>query len=226
MLPESVRESCPLAIRIVPTSYPFYDTGTLQLFAERLYNSRPLSSEWLSRVGPMNKQPQIDLDELALALRAPGARAPLVVWMIEHHDELAAMLTRTRVNWASFCVYVDRRGFRNARGQSLTPENVRHCWQRARVVVTREKKAASRRRLADGMTVHATADGDQIVLSSGAGSAKEPRFEPARLRSGYRAGATSASPATPSPKGKGASSPNLTPRDMRETVYGKESDER
>jgi len=134
----------------------------------------------------MNEKPRIDLDELAVALRAPGARAPLVVWMIEHHDELAAMLSRTRVNWASFCAYVDKQGFRNGRGQSLNPDNVRQCWKRARAVIAREKKAAARRRLAEGMVPRAGAESDRMFQSrdtrGGNGSGVEPasRARPAR----------------------------------------------
>lgn len=134
----------------------------------------------------MNDAPRIDLDELAVALRAPGARAPLVVWMIEHHDELAAMLSRTRVNWASFCTYVDKQGFRNGRGQSLSPDNVRQCWKRARAVIARERKAAGRRRLAEGLVTSPGAESDRLVqphdARSGNGSGVEPppRAMPAR----------------------------------------------
>ncbi|MGH7085807.1 MAG: hypothetical protein ACREFN_12540 [Acetobacteraceae bacterium] len=130
----------------------------------------------------MNKQPRIDLEELAVALRAPGARAPLVVWMIEHHDELTTMLARTRVNWASFCAYVDRQGFRNAKGQALTPDNVRHCWQRARTVVTKEKKTNARRRLAESMTARASADAEGMPASSGEPASAVHRFKPVRKR--------------------------------------------
>ncbi len=133
----------------------------------------------------MNEEPQIDLDELAVALRAPGAHAPLVVWMIEHHDELAAMLSRTRVNWAGFCAYVDKQGFRNGRGQSLSPDNVRQCWKRARAVIARERKAASRRRLAEGLVTRTGTESDRVFqprdTRSGNGSGVEPapRVRPA-----------------------------------------------
>ncbi len=134
----------------------------------------------------MNKDPRIDFDELAVALRAPGARAPLVVWMIEHHDELASMLARTRVNWASFCAYIDKQGFRNARGEPLIPDTVRQCWKRARAAISREKKAAARRRLSDGIVTRSSAEADRVPRSLGVGGTNGsgvelvPRARPAR----------------------------------------------
>ncbi|MGH7119632.1 MAG: hypothetical protein ACREFP_11700 [Acetobacteraceae bacterium] len=126
----------------------------------------------------MNKDPRIDFDELAVALRAPGARAPLVVWMIEHHDELASMLARTRVNWASFCAYIDKQGFRNARGEPLIPDTVRQCWKRARAAVSREKKAAARRRLSDGIVTRSSAEADRVPRSLGVGGTNGSGVEP------------------------------------------------
>lgn len=126
----------------------------------------------------MNKDPRIDLDELAVALRAPGARAPLVVWMIEHHDELATMLSRTRVNWAGFCAYVDRQGFRNARGEPLVPGNVRECWKRARAAIAKEKKTVARRRLSDGIAMRSSTETDRVLRSLDAGDTNGSGVEP------------------------------------------------
>lgn len=84
----------------------------------------------------MNSPPKIPpFDPLELTRRlnaAAGTRAPLVMWMIENYDELDRVLSLARVNWLAFAGYVTELGFLNARGKSLSPQNVRQCWGRAK----------------------------------------------------------------------------------------------
>lgn len=109
-------------------------------------------------------------DELA---EAPGTRAPLVVWMIEHHDQLATLFAMRRVNWARFCDYLGRHGMTNGRGGKLAPETVRHSWIRARAVVAKQRIAS-----------RATSSVPVVTTPSASGS--EPKFRPARMRNGGR----------------------------------------
>lgn len=84
--------------------------------------------------------PTIDLAELDAAMhQAPGARAPLIVWMMDHHDDLIALFARRRVNWTRFCSYIADHGFLNGKGEPLKPEAVRQCWKRARAVIARQR---------------------------------------------------------------------------------------
>ncbi|MGC9271820.1 hypothetical protein, partial [Acidiphilium sp.] len=84
--------------------------------------------------------PIIDLAELDAAMhQAPGARAPLIVWMMDHHDDLIALFARRRVNWTRFCSYLADHGFLNGKGQPLKPESARQCWKRARAVIAHQR---------------------------------------------------------------------------------------
>jgi len=84
--------------------------------------------------------PTIDLAELDAAMhQAPGARAPLIVWMMDNHDDLVALFARRRVNWTRFCGYIAEHGFLNGKGEPLKPEAVRQCWKRARAVIARQR---------------------------------------------------------------------------------------
>jgi hypothetical protein len=89
--------------------------------------------------------PQIDLADFAAAMaNAPGARAPLIVWMVDHHDEFAAMIVKQGVNWASVTEVFARQGFQTARGGTLIPETVRSYWKRARTIVAKQRRASRR----------------------------------------------------------------------------------
>lgn len=109
-------------------------------------------------------------DELA---DAPGTRSPLVVWMIEHHDELGTLFTTRGVNWSRLCEYLGRQGMTNGRGEKLTPNTVRHSWLRARAAVARQR-AANRPPLPAPVTAPALA------------SSPEPKFRPAKMRNDGR----------------------------------------
>ena len=116
----------------------------------------------------------IDISALNDALAdAPGTRAPLVVWMIEHHDELITLFAKRRVNWARFCDYLGRQGMTNGRGEKLAPETVRQSWVRARAVVAKQRGSA-----------RALSPAPAVTLAPA--SPPEPKFRPARMRNDGR----------------------------------------
>ena len=84
--------------------------------------------------------PEIDLDALAQAASTGGrTRAPLVIWMCEHHDEFAALLDRQGVNWNRIATFFSENGYAGAGGQPLTPRTVRSYWGRARKLIAQRR---------------------------------------------------------------------------------------
>lgn len=89
--------------------------------------------------------PDIKLADLETAMAyAPGTRAPLIVWMIDHHDEFAALIAKHRVNWAGVSQFFTQQGFQAANGHTLRPETVRSYWKRARLIVIKQRAATPR----------------------------------------------------------------------------------
>jgi hypothetical protein len=106
--------------------------------------------------------PIIDLAELDAAMhQAPGSRAPLIVWMMDNHDDLVALFARRRVNWTRFCGYIAEHGFLNGKGQPLKPEAVRQCWKRARAVVAHQRSPLTRTGTATGTAQRTDAGGSK-----------------------------------------------------------------
>lgn len=102
---------------------------------------------------------EIDLDALAKAAATGGhPRAPLVVWMCDHHDEFAAILSRNGVSWPSITAFFAKAGYAGAHGETLTPGTVRSCWSRARKIVARRRQAPSRPKEASARSMPETMD--------------------------------------------------------------------
>jgi hypothetical protein len=76
--------------------------------------------------------PEIDLNRLGTGT---GTRSPLLLWMIDHHDDMTAMIQRHRINWETATQRFTEAGFRSGRDRPLTPRGVRACWTRARKFV-------------------------------------------------------------------------------------------
>ncbi|MDD2861494.1 MAG: hypothetical protein PHI71_10570 [Acidiphilium sp.] len=132
----------------------------------------------------MNSPPKIPpFDPLELTRRlnsAAGTRAPLVMWMIENHDELDRVLSLARVNWLAFAGYVTELGFLNARGKPLSPQNVRQCWGRAK-----KTHAAKSARLPPSKSSTPSST-PRPVDPVPAPPPAEPKFKFAKMRNGGR----------------------------------------
>ncbi|MCF3948180.1 hypothetical protein L2A60_16010 [Acidiphilium iwatense] len=71
-----------------------------------------------------------------------ATRAPLLLWMIDHHDEMRALIQRHRINWAFVTERFTQAGFRAAGDRPLKPRTVRGYWERARKYVEKHPPAA------------------------------------------------------------------------------------
>lgn len=126
------------------------------------------------------KLPPLDPAELSRRITAAnGTRAPLVVWMIENHDELERIIAVAHVNWDAVTEYVTGLGASNSRGQPLTKRNVRNCWLRAKKAVN--KNRTGKRPLAISATTPAIPPTNQATQPE-----PEPKFKFASLRNGGR----------------------------------------
>lgn len=90
--------------------------------------------------------PGPDIEQLA-ELMAAGMRrrSPLMVWLIEHHDEFAALLYKYGADWDGLAGYFSKSGLRTRAGKPLGARTVKNCWFRAQrhVAKQREKRSAS-----------------------------------------------------------------------------------
>lgn len=82
----------------------------------------------------------IDLNDLIFQDGKPP-RSPLVIWMMDHHDDFAALIRRHSVNWPHVAERFNRAGFRATGNKPLNPETVRTYWKRARHYVARNRAA-------------------------------------------------------------------------------------
>ncbi|MCW8309492.1 hypothetical protein AruPA_20975 [Acidiphilium sp. PA] len=76
--------------------------------------------------------PELSVDALG---KGTGTRAPALLWMIDHHDELLALIRRHRINWTYVTERLTEAGFRDAADNPLKPRTVRSYWERARKYV-------------------------------------------------------------------------------------------
>lgn len=126
-----------------------------------------------------SKIPPFDPVELTRRLKsAAGTRAPLVMWMLGNYDELDRVLSVSRVNWLAFAGYVTDLGFVNAHGKSLSAQNVRQCWRRAK-----KAHAARPARLSPSKPLTPRAS-DPVPATPP--TEPEPKFQFASLRNGGR----------------------------------------
>lgn len=149
--------------------------------------------------------PEIDLDALAKAASTGGrTRAPLVIWMCEHHDEFAAMLERQGVNWTRITEFFADAGFAGADGQPLIPRTVRSCWARARkIIASRQAKAraqqtpapprqaaifkpATMRQAGQGVSAEERRAAGDPANQTGPAAPAKPKFEFVKMRNDGR----------------------------------------
>lgn len=134
----------------------------------------------------------IDLNALAKAASVGGrARAPIIVWMCDHHDEFAAILTRQGVNWTRIAAFFADAGYTGARGEILIPETVRSYWKRARKIVAAQRKRA-RNQPAPPAAI--TPDSPSTATAP-----TEPKFKLARARDEHLWGTQAPATVTPKP---------------------------
>lgn len=76
--------------------------------------------------------PELSVDGLG---KGTGTRAPALLWMIDHHDEMLALIRRHRINWTFVTERLTEAGFRDAADHPLKPRTVRSYWERARKYV-------------------------------------------------------------------------------------------
>lgn len=82
--------------------------------------------------------PELSVDGLG---KGTGTRAPALLWMIDHHDEMLALIRRHRINWAFVADRLTEAGFRDAADHPLKPRTVRSYWERARKYVANNPPA-------------------------------------------------------------------------------------
>jgi hypothetical protein len=63
--------------------------------------------------------------------------------MIDHHDEMLALIRRHRINWAFVTERLTEAGFRDAADRPLKPRTVRSYWERARKYVANNPPASA-----------------------------------------------------------------------------------
>lgn len=76
----------------------------------------------------------------------PNARAkrPLIIWMMEHHNEMVALIRHHRISWQFATERFTAAGFTAASHRPLKPETVRSYWKRAQKYVAHERAIAAK----------------------------------------------------------------------------------
>lgn len=141
-----------------------------------------------------------DLARLEAILAAsPRARSPLFRWLTDHFDEVARLVRRYGRNWTAMAQGLNELGVTRRGGAPVSPDSLRKTWRevcRAETLRRKDESAAARR--------------------PGTAAPPEPspeaHFEPARLRSGYRAAAI---PGDGPPPASGPGPARTAPRDPK-----------
>jgi hypothetical protein len=149
-----------------------------------------------------------------------GRRSPLIVWMVENHDEFAAFAKKHRPDWDALTQQFTEAGLVSRSSKPLNPETVRTYWKRARALVARQRVEA---RASTQPPSPATPD---VPNTPATPASPEPRF---KIAVPHDAHLWSGDPGRP-PAAKPAQAPNpayagLTPEQIADKVLGRKPKE-
>lgn len=131
--------------------------------------------------------PEIDIQKIGEAMSAGvRSRSPLMIWLIENHDEFAALLAKHGADWKGLAKQFSDAGLVSRSGNALTARTVETYWLRARRHVA--KQATARRKSSGGRAASpAEPSGKTTTAFEPATPAEpaarpEPKFKPFKLR--------------------------------------------
>jgi len=143
-------------------------------------------------------------EAIALMQKAPargrGRRSPIMVWMQQNREALAAAFTQTAPAWSVLATYLGERGITDGEGKLPSARSTREAWGRVKALVAASAPRAE-------AAASAPMEGSDAAQP---GAPDNPRsFRPVKLRGVEDDAGKRAAP--PSPKPAASSPPNPEP---------------